>query len=31
MNTLSAIRTTNQIVGRIAPGMAARMARRLLM
>ena len=31
MNALSAIRTTNQIVGRIAPGMAARMARRLLM
>ena len=31
MNTLSAIRTTNQIVGRIAPGVAAGMARRLLM
>jgi pimeloyl-ACP methyl ester carboxylesterase len=31
MNTLSAIRTTNQIVGRVAPDFTARLARRLLM
>lgn len=31
MNAMSTIRTANQIVGRVAPAFAARMARRLLM